>query len=126
MRECPVCKIALEEVPLRGERVDICGTCRGIFLDRGELENILEMARIFEEIRLSEEDIPTVPQAEVDREVICPADGTPMEPKDMGGVIVDRCGTCEGVWLDGDELAALKLAESNIRENLGLYTRLGK
>ena len=126
MRTCPLCEVNLDEVDLQHETVDRCPACSGIFLDRGELGSIVKMVRIFREIELGERDIDNIPEGDLDRAIACPADGSSMEPVDMGGVVVDVCSDCGGIWLDGGEMAALKLAESNLRANLGLYTRLGK
>jgi hypothetical protein len=38
----------------------------------------------------------------------CPLDGERMEKEIVLNVIVDRCPSCRGVWLDGGELEALK------------------
>ncbi|GMV38043.1 MAG: hypothetical protein AMXMBFR61_25510 [Fimbriimonadales bacterium] len=38
---CPVCDTALRETDRHGIRVDICTSCKGIWLDRGELEKII-------------------------------------------------------------------------------------
>lgn len=38
---CPACAGELTEVVLGTVHVDYCGTCHGIFLDRGELEEAL-------------------------------------------------------------------------------------
>lgn len=38
---CPACEGELSEVMLGSVHVDYCGTCHGIFLDRGELEEAL-------------------------------------------------------------------------------------
>jgi len=40
--------------------------------------------------------------------------------------VVDICSECGGVWLDGGEIATLKLAENNIRQNHDLYVRLAQ
>ena len=42
---CPLCKAALREVNREGVTIDVCGQCRGIWLDRGELDKLLEIAR---------------------------------------------------------------------------------
>ncbi len=125
MRSCPACHIPLDPVTVRRQNLDRCPQCRGLFLDKGELAALVDMARIAREIVLDEPDIDTIPTTERDREMPCPADGTLMEPVDAAGIIVDYCPTCGGVWLDFGEIAALKLAENNIRENLRLYIRLG-
>jgi len=41
---CPVCKIELRMMDRQGIEVDYCPTCRGIWLDRGELDKLLERA----------------------------------------------------------------------------------
>lgn len=40
--KCPKCGSDLKEVHLAGIKVDQCGVCEGIFLDRGELIELLE------------------------------------------------------------------------------------
>jgi Zn-finger nucleic acid-binding protein len=42
---CPVCDAKLREVEKHGVEVDICPDCKGIWLDRGELDKILQMTR---------------------------------------------------------------------------------
>ena len=39
---CPVCKIPLVMSERQGVEIDYCPQCRGIWLDRGELDKILE------------------------------------------------------------------------------------
>lgn len=41
---CPVCDGKLREIEKHGVTVDICPGCKGVWLDRGELDKILEMA----------------------------------------------------------------------------------
>jgi uncharacterized protein len=53
---CPVCKIALTMSERQGVEIDYCPQCRGVWLDRGELDKILERSA-------SEAPQPTAPQA---------------------------------------------------------------
>ncbi|WP_141922687.1 TFIIB-type zinc ribbon-containing protein [Haloactinospora alba] len=39
---CPKCPGSLSTQTLVGVTIDQCGECRGIFLDRGELEELIE------------------------------------------------------------------------------------
>jgi Zn-finger nucleic acid-binding protein len=39
---CPVCNIALVMSEKQGVEIDYCPTCRGVWLDRGELDKIIE------------------------------------------------------------------------------------
>jgi len=40
--QCPVCKIPLVMSERQGIEVDYCPQCRGVWLDRGELDKIIE------------------------------------------------------------------------------------
>ncbi len=39
---CPVCGTALRPVDRQGIEVDVCDRCRGVWLDRGELDRLIE------------------------------------------------------------------------------------
>lgn len=41
MRLCPVCKVELTNTLREGIEIDYCPTCRGVWLDRNELEKII-------------------------------------------------------------------------------------
>lgn len=42
---CPNCETGMKEVDRDGVRIDICPSCRGVWLDRGELEKLLASVR---------------------------------------------------------------------------------
>lgn len=47
--KCPVCKeVDLVMADRQGVEIDYCPTCRGIWLDRGELEKLIERSSIIE------------------------------------------------------------------------------
>ncbi len=39
---CPVCKVPLAMSDRQGIEIDYCPQCRGVWLDRGELDKIIE------------------------------------------------------------------------------------
>ncbi len=39
---CPVCKVSLVMSDRQGVEIDYCPQCRGVWLDRGELDKIIE------------------------------------------------------------------------------------
>jgi uncharacterized protein len=39
---CPVCNVALTMTERQGVEIDYCPKCRGVWLDRGELDKIIE------------------------------------------------------------------------------------
>lgn len=41
---CPVCKTSLVMSDRSGVEIDYCPNCRGVWLDRGELDKIIERA----------------------------------------------------------------------------------
>ncbi len=43
--KCPSCGGELLELDRSGIKIDACRNCRGVWLDRGELDNILERER---------------------------------------------------------------------------------
>jgi uncharacterized protein len=40
--QCPVCQIELKMADRQGVEIDYCPQCRGVWLDRGELDKIIE------------------------------------------------------------------------------------
>lgn len=41
---CPICDEKLRTIDKMGVQIEICPQCKGIWLDRGELEKLMEMA----------------------------------------------------------------------------------
>lgn len=39
---CPVCRIELKQSNRHGVEIDTCPRCRGVWLDRGELDKIMQ------------------------------------------------------------------------------------
>jgi len=40
--DCPNCKVSLSMTDRQGVEIDFCPKCRGVWLDRGELDKIIE------------------------------------------------------------------------------------
>lgn len=58
--KCPVCKdITLLMSEKKGVEIDYCPNCRGIWLDRGELEKIIEKDNNYNDSKNKEENIKT-------------------------------------------------------------------
>ena len=45
---CPVCRVDLKMADRQGVEVDYCPQCRGVWLDRGELDKIVERSAQYE------------------------------------------------------------------------------
>lgn len=53
---CPLCDVSMKEVERRGVLIDVCPECRGVWLDRGELDKLLATAERYEGERHWEEE----------------------------------------------------------------------
>lgn len=42
---CPHCNTGMQEITKTGVLIDLCPSCKGVWLDRGELEKVLSRAR---------------------------------------------------------------------------------
>ena len=125
MRKCPKChNQVLGEYWTQSQMVDRCATCGGQFFDDNELESIIEMVEIIQEIEIDETDIETLEETSTPS-YLCPEDENKMVREDYGGVSVDICPKCDGVWLDKGEIIALKGTEDHIKNNMKLYISLG-
>lgn len=45
MLQCPVCGTPMREIERFGVMIDICPSCKGVWLDRGELDKIINYAQ---------------------------------------------------------------------------------
>jgi len=109
----------------RGVLVDFCPPCRGIWLDGGELE-ALRTGRVRPAEELSAQE-----QAETEHEAsravtvlgLCPRCQRELRVVTVGGVEVDRCQGCGGMYFDQGELQAILRRHSagRIRK---LWTRI--
>jgi Zn-finger nucleic acid-binding protein len=43
---CPTCNVTLQIAERQGVEIDYCPQCRGVWLDRGELDKIIERATV--------------------------------------------------------------------------------
>jgi len=84
----------------RGVEVDECPTCYGIFLDKKEIR---ALTGSFSLQKLLTKNLGL----DSDSPLVCPNCGGLMDNEDAGGVHLDVCLSCNGVWLDGGELTRL-------------------
>ena len=99
--------------------------CNGIFLDEGELGHLVRLMEIYKAINLKEREIETLDKQDRHHHT-CPADKSEMSREDYGGLPVDICHECHGVWLDNGELISLKKTENHIKTHLSLYLQLAE
>lgn len=104
-RDCPRCHVPLveEKRPALGPdvRVDACPKCTGIYLDKGEIRRLTGSHSLHKYLT-------KYVGIDSDSELVCPGCGGIMDLEDAGGVKVDVCLSCFGLWLDAGELEDLK------------------
>lgn len=101
--DCPVCKKPMIVLELEAIEVDHCLTCKGVWLDAGELELLLESASKKDEV-LNSFDVDNKTQ-EVKRK--CPICFKKMDKILCGverKVLIDKCRNNDGLWFDLGEL----------------------
>ena len=102
---CPRCQEALAPEVFGTVTIDVCAACGGHWYDAGELERILEM-----EPEDRPKDPPGVSPAWVDSKhgvATCPRCRQALATERYAyssDLVLDRCGTCNGIWVDAGEL----------------------
>lgn len=108
--KCPKCETeTLVEFKVEAVKVDRCSSCDGIWFDARELGQLLS-----EDARHVASLSRGGGQAQLDgKRGRCPRDGSELlrvySAADRS-VIVDACGDCRGMWLDGGEFKKLFVA----------------
>jgi hypothetical protein len=47
-------------------------------------------------------------QADIESPRECPVDGAPMAKEIVQTIVIDRCPSCRGIWLDGGEFESIQ------------------
>lgn len=55
---CPVCMVPLKEMDIDGIETDCCPQCRGIWLDRGELDKMIQRSIVVRPVEPQYPDHP--------------------------------------------------------------------
>ena len=63
---CPVCRVDLVMSERQGVEIDYCPKCRGVWLDRGELDKILERGAAEGAAQPGAQDRPPASQAQIE------------------------------------------------------------
>jgi len=98
---CPVCNEPLIILESEQVEVDHCVSCRGVWLDSGELELLLEGLRGKNELLHSFQSVKNSQEPQKK----CPICSRKMERVLCGGeIVIDRCKSGDGLWFDLGEL----------------------
>jgi len=114
-RDCPHCfERLVKRIFKKGlwsVDTDVCRSCNGLYLDKGELLK-LTSNRPLHNITTKYLGVDS------DSNLLCPGCGSIMDMESVGGVEIDVCLQCNGVWLDSEELEQLKDLNSDDIEKL--------
>lgn len=101
---CPVCKNPMIILELNQVEIDYCTSCKGIWLDRGELDLIFSSSEKKEIAKLFSAKNTT---SEIKRR--CPICKKKMDKVEFEntGIIIDRCTNEHGLWCDSGELKSI-------------------
>lgn len=118
MNPCPRCQIPL----LAEEHGDIvlerCDRCGGRWMTPDDLKAVLDL------IRLPVEGSPSrmgIDLTDVQEDALCPSCRVPMEPFNYAGdsgIILDKCRSCGGLWLDKGDLERVVAVVSASEQDL--------
>lgn len=104
--KCPKCKHNLEEITFKNVKIHECENCKGEWFDRDELR--IAKDRTDDDLKWLDFDLfddnankhhPST------RDKDCPKDSTKLISLQYADskVVVEKCNTCKGVWLDHEE-----------------------
>src|SRR5262249_49940856 len=99
---CPHCQrpSLVETMTKAGVLVDVCNSCKGVWLDRGEVFFFSNKPKELERMLESQAAVPELSSRN------CPRCCLSLEevPFLHSNLMVDRCPDCEGYWFDAGEL----------------------
>ena len=109
-RLSPITGSPMEQITIMGVVAERCVASGGIWLDQGELEQILVSAK---DSNASLKDfVGIIPALKPGSDIVTeglksPVTGEPMHQSKVLGVTVDTCKSSGGIWLDARELDRL-------------------
>jgi hypothetical protein len=107
---CPVCKKDALIVEYNRIELDYCPGCGGVWFDSGELERLMEAARLGNH-RSYLSDVAGAPEAaSSEKKRRCPICRHKMKKTYIDEdkkILVDICHVGDGIWFDGGEVSNL-------------------
>ncbi|MEW6075626.1 MAG: zf-TFIIB domain-containing protein [Candidatus Omnitrophota bacterium] len=114
--QCPRCNEQLKEMFYEGVTIDTCEKCEGEWLDSGEIIAINKVReKTFsdaEKNKAKGAQKAGKPATHSQGPLQCPHCKVPMASSNYSystGIIIDRCPSCNGLWLDKDELEHIQV-----------------
>ena len=101
---CPIDQSLMRQIGEGGVSIDWCELCDGVWLDAGELTRLAHTTADLPTLPDKPTSIPSPQRAS---RFNCPRCQRSMEQRpysDENPILIDRCPSCQGVWLDRGEL----------------------
>ncbi|MDQ7778619.1 MAG: zf-TFIIB domain-containing protein [Planctomycetota bacterium] len=107
---CPKCGTKLAKVIVDGVLADRCATCEGIWLDAGELDNLIRKEKKSKDELLAEAKRELCEVAAICIVGTCPRCQGKLEQfiERPAMVKLDSCRSCKGIWFDYGELEKIR------------------
>lgn len=106
-RVCVKCDAVLDRGTFGGVEVDLCTSCGGVWLDKGEIERLGTIsAQELQALRNMLMPPPNQAPVASDLTTACVACSGKLREVILGPIHVDFCPQCHGLWLDRGELDA--------------------
>ena len=111
---CPNCTCEMEHYEYRGNDLDMCPRCNGLWLDRREFKRLTSEQDVYAEESMPEEFIrkPLPEEVEYLKCPLCDSLMVRRNFKKISGVIIDVCRH-HGVWLEAGELQQIRCFVAN-------------
>ena len=104
---CLKCNSIMDRTRIDDIEVDHCPRCGGLWLDHGECERLTKkMVSDVERLKKLVAPRPGPPPVPTEVEATCPACTGDLRELPLGGIHIDYCTRCKGVFLDRGELDA--------------------
>lgn len=126
--KCPVDRSNLSpQIYEDAVQADVCPSCKGVWLDRGELEKVEETVEhdYSEELSRIPDIVGRAFEAARQKsrgEMACPRCGVGMESREYAycsQIMINKCPRCGGIWLDRGEIEALEIFYERSRKERG-------
>ena len=109
---CPVCKTTLTGKVYDGVTFSECPQCAGVWIFEDDLKQ-LESENVQDLDRMDVANVPVQPVESPSSPLPCPECGVAMEQFHFvidGPILLHRCSSCEGLWIDDGKLTQMAAA----------------
>ena len=112
--QCQRCDTTMHTLFYEGVSIQMCFSCKGVFLDEEKLTTIKETR----EVKIPK-DAPN-PRNGIEAMRHCPQCQILMKKRKHGKIrttVIDYCEECSGIWLDKGELVSIQLSFETAQNN---------